>query len=45
LFDAPDTIAAVKTTIPKGKDIHVLGSNGIYQFVNYEELNGWIQID
>ncbi|MCF6402555.1 M23 family metallopeptidase [Chitinophaga filiformis] len=45
LFDAPDSIAAVKTTIPKGKDINVLGSNGIYQFVNYEELNGWIQVD
>lgn len=45
LFDAPDTIAAVKTTIPAGKDIQVLGNRGNYQFVSYEEQRGWIQVD
>lgn len=45
LFDAPDSIAAVKTTIPAGKDVQILGNQGTYQFVNYGEQTGWIQVD
>jgi murein DD-endopeptidase MepM/ murein hydrolase activator NlpD len=45
LLETPDSAAAMKTLIPAGKDIQVLGNRGNYQFVNYEEVKGWIQVD
>ncbi len=45
LLEAPDTLAAMKTMIPVGKNIQVLGNSGSYQFVNYEEEKGWIRVD
>lgn len=45
LLDAPDTIAAVKTIIPAGSSINVLGDHGLYHFVYYNEQKGWIQPD
>lgn len=45
LLEVPDTVAAMKTMIPAGKDIQVFGNSGSYQFVNYEDVKGWIQVD
>lgn len=45
LLDAPDTIAAVKTIIPAGSSINLLGDHGPYHFVYYNEQKGWIQPD
>lgn len=43
LLDAPDSITAVKTTMPEGSSVNVLGGFGDYQFVRYKTLNGWIR--
>lgn len=43
LLDAPDSITAVKTTMPEGSSVNLLGGYGDYQYVRYKTLNGWIR--
>jgi murein DD-endopeptidase MepM/ murein hydrolase activator NlpD len=44
LLDAPIATAATKTTIPAGSPIAILGNDGKYQFINFNDLKGWIQL-
>jgi murein DD-endopeptidase MepM/ murein hydrolase activator NlpD len=43
LLDTPDSLTAVKTTMPEGSSINILGGFGEYQYVRYKTLNGWIR--
>lgn len=43
LLDTPDSVTAVKTTMPEGSSINVVGAYRDYQYVRYKTLNGWIR--
>ncbi|GAA0544457.1 M23 family metallopeptidase [Chitinophaga japonensis] len=43
LLDAPDSATAIKTTIPSGSSVRLLGKDGDYHFVSYGEQKGWLQ--
>jgi murein DD-endopeptidase MepM/ murein hydrolase activator NlpD len=44
LLDAPDTLAAVKATVPAGAGISLLGQQGSFRFIGYGEQTGWVQL-
>lgn len=44
LLDQPDTLAAVKTTIPAGSGIQLMGTNGAFYFVKHGEERGWVRL-
>jgi murein DD-endopeptidase MepM/ murein hydrolase activator NlpD len=43
LLDTPDTVTAVKDTIPAGSSISIMGSFGDYHYVRYQAVEGWLR--
>ncbi len=43
LLAIPDSITAVKTSIPAGASIQILGAYNDFDFVSYEAVTGWIK--
>lgn len=44
LLDKPEELAAVKTTIPTGNGIQLMGVNGAFYYVQYGEERGWVKL-
>ncbi|MGF1923096.1 MAG: hypothetical protein ACQUHE_02870, partial [Bacteroidia bacterium] len=44
LFELPDSLSAVKTTLNRGDEVAILGNFGSFQFVELgDKLSGWIK--
>ena len=44
LHDAPDPAAAIKTTIPAGATINILGTHASFQYITANNTSGWLKI-
>ncbi|WP_293743659.1 M23 family metallopeptidase [uncultured Pedobacter sp.] len=42
VYDRPDSLAALKTTLKEGQRVNLLGAFGKYQLVNADTETGWI---
>jgi uncharacterized protein YgiM (DUF1202 family) len=44
LLDQPELAAAVKTTLPAGAGVQLMGKNDDFYYIVYGEMSGWVKI-